>query len=282
MLMNLRPDSLGLPQVHWYRFDSPQEAHSVAAADLAKPWKVDDSGALFVADGSECKISVIVPPTVSLFQGKPSILPCFEVQSLAQAESVLQNLLPWTTAETYGNPVSLWAVHQVERAAIDAIFHLIVGDSWRRAEADYLRSSGDAQAFKLFCQAIVRHSRPDARLAEILGSECKQLICAGPHERAQALGAFASRTLPLGFSVQVKHSRAMGLAWLAEFALRLASAPATVPQWSGQDMAIGLSTLMAVPALARAARFLVLYVDRACENQPPTSPMALYTGWEWE
>lgn len=280
-----------------YRFDSPQEPHSIAAADLAQPWNVDDSGGLFVAYNYTPvqalghppglvvpgrKASVIVPPAVTLFQGKPSIRPRFEVRSLGQAKSVLHVLRRWNAAETYGNPVSLWAVQQVERAGANVIFRHIVGDSWGRAEADYLRSSGDDQAVKLFCQSIVTRERPDTRLAWLLGSQCSELASAAPHKRAHDLGTIARRTLPLGFNVRVKQGRAAGLAWLAEFALRLASAPATVPGWSGQDMTIGLSTLVAVPALARAARFLVLYVERACENQAPSSPVALYAGWEWE
>jgi hypothetical protein len=67
--------------------------------------------------------------------------------------------------------------------------------------------------------------------------------------------------------------------WFAEFALRIASAPATVMQWAGEDAMRAIQLLIDAPVVLRAARYAVLFLARTGQNLEPTIP---YGGWPWE
>ena len=67
---------------------------------------------------------------------------------------------------------------------------------------------------------------------------------------------------------------------LSELALRLASDPATVEAWAGEDVRVGLTQLLETPSLARSARFLVIATDfySPIESQSEDA----HAGWRWE
>lgn len=67
--------------------------------------------------------------------------------------------------------------------------------------------------------------------------------------------------------------------WLAEFALRLVSDPTTVEAWAGPEVGAGVKRLLRVPAVANAARFLVLAVEQM--HGAPLRPGEVYSGWGW-
>ena len=69
--------------------------------------------------------------------------------------------------------------------------------------------------------------------------------------------------------------------WLAEFALRLVSAPQSLRAWAHPNVEVGLDELFGQPKLLRAARFAVLIAHREL-TQEPLDPDVLYTGWDWE
>ena len=67
--------------------------------------------------------------------------------------------------------------------------------------------------------------------------------------------------------------------WLAEFALRLASAPHTVRSWSEGDLRRGLAYLLGHPHLLRTARYFVLATGSdAAESE---ADLILYPSWQW-
>ena len=68
-------------------------------------------------------------------------------------------------------------------------------------------------------------------------------------------------------------------AWLAEFALRIASDPVTVGSWAGEHAETSVKKLLDVPTLARAARFLVLAVEQ--QKKSLRAAGELYAGWGW-
>src|SRR5262249_6100160 len=91
------------------------------------------------------------------------------------------------------------------------------------------------------------------------------------------------RTVPMyrGDGVTVVRRRFGPEDWNCEFALRLASSPETVEVWAGQNLEHGLEWLLAFPIVARAARCLVLAIDR----ESPTftaNDGQLYRGWRWQ
>jgi hypothetical protein len=68
-------------------------------------------------------------------------------------------------------------------------------------------------------------------------------------------------------------------AWLAEFALRMASDPVTISAWAGEHVDASVKKLLDVPTLARAARFLVLAVDQ--QKKSVAASGEVYAGWGW-
>lgn len=71
-----------------------------------------------------------------------------------------------------------------------------------------------------------------------------------------------------------------GSEWLSEFALRLASCPDNIRSWSESNFEIGIETLIEAPTLARAARFLVLAIDKYLQKES-IGGRQLYKGWKW-
>ena len=68
--------------------------------------------------------------------------------------------------------------------------------------------------------------------------------------------------------------------WISEFALRLMSDPARVRAWAKSGFQDGIEGLMRRPVVARAARLLVLALDR--ERGQVFDGPHLHNGWEWD
>ena len=64
----------------------------------------------------------------------------------------------------------------------------------------------------------------------------------------------------------------------AEFLLRLASDPAPLLSWPSGDSQAALQRALTSPVVLRAARYLVLAIDRATEEVAGVT----YAGWAWE
>ena len=73
--------------------------------------------------------------------------------------------------------------------------------------------------------------------------------------------------------------RTGNLLWLAEFTLRMASAPGSLEGWASPSVAKGIKTLLDAPSLVCAARFLVLAVDQM--RTLPQGAGEAYSGWGW-
>ena len=71
-----------------------------------------------------------------------------------------------------------------------------------------------------------------------------------------------------------------GRPWMAEFALRLASAADTLEPWAADRLSKGLEFLLKYNTIFRAARFIVLAGDVRVGPRP-LSAGALHEQWEW-
>ncbi|MBS1982550.1 MAG: hypothetical protein JST16_00145 [Bdellovibrionales bacterium] len=67
---------------------------------------------------------------------------------------------------------------------------------------------------------------------------------------------------------------------MAEFALRLASAPDTIASWAKGHLVQGLQFALKYHPIMRAARYIVLSGDLASGSKPLTAG-PLHEGWEW-
>lgn len=124
----------------------------------------------------------------------------------------------------------------------------------------------------------VEKSHGKERIAEVLAAETPGLARAGHEERISRLAGLATHfgVLPPDPGGAVEWGESL---WLAEFALRLASSPKDLSAWAGPRLRQGVVRLLEVPALARAARFLVLATNRHLDL--PEAPGELYSSWGW-
>ena len=101
----------------------------------------------------------------------------------------------------------------------------------------------------------------------ILFNSVERLVAASTAERLGTLIHLAAEYRLI--------NRAPFSEWLVELALRLASEPWAASEWAKDRMKSGLEVLLRSTQLVRAARFMVLAVDRQVENK--NRP----TAWIW-
>jgi hypothetical protein len=122
----------------------------------------------------------------------------------------------------------------------------------------------------------VSRRHDEIAIGVVLERDCADLATRTCRERVDRVASLATRfhLMPTTSPADEADAR-----WHSEFALRLASDAARVETWAGERLRAGLTRLLELPTLARAARFLVLSIDRYHQSQ--ASPGELYAGWEW-
>jgi len=203
---------------------------------------------------------------------------------------VLRFINLWAKARLTGNLFSWSRRREVLHALTRHLFFIFGGDSWERAEQSSIRLGADGLRQ---LQRAVSTRQVEAGLAESLTVECPALAQLPSEERIGRLASLARKFLHLpprvhivtrNTSVTLVRRQAQGSPddpdWLCEFALRLASDPASALPWAGPSLTAAVKRLFDMPVLARAARFLVLAVDRHAEARPGVAGRP-YAGWEW-
>jgi len=145
------------------------------------------------------------------------------------------------------------------------LFFVIGGERWEQAEL--LVCSTDDWLLEL--KRAVSTKREEGGLASALALECTALADAPQRLRVERLASLVRSFL------YVPHPD-----WICEYALRLASDPANATVWAGSNNSEGIKQLVDTPTLARAARFLVLAIDRK-RDASASAATHLYGGWEW-
>jgi hypothetical protein len=171
----------------------------------------------------------------------------------------------------------------VLHAIVSAIFRLIGGDAWTRAESSVV---GTTRALSDLTR-YVSQRREDAAFLSALEADWDGFTKADSKDRVRRLTALAQRyrlvpgvpsRLSGGTTAVGKAAEADDATSVIECALRLASDPASLdPQ--DDNLRMTISRLLDAPSLARAARLLVIVVDRAQASR--TAPGEAYAGWSW-
>jgi hypothetical protein len=258
--------------------------------DLVSEYKASAAGGLYVARMGEFTAGIIVPPA-------------FRIRSLADlrcvphvegrnrsVEAVVRAVrltTLWGRARLPGDFFSSMRQRVVLQALTQHIFWLFGGDNWAEAEVVFRDGNGGLARLK----SAVSKRREEAAIGVILERDYAALssvACVDRIDRVASLGSkflsLPSAALPrslVGSSVIRRNTRtnADDLKWLSELALRLASDPAEVEAWAGENLLAGIGRLLELPTLARVARFLVIATD--CQLQSRTSTGELYAGWRW-
>jgi hypothetical protein len=150
---------------------------------------------------------------------------------------------------------------------------LLCGENWAKAEALVVDGAGGLSELE---RAVSRRYE-EAEIGATLGRQCSVLAMATTGERIRRIAELAARYLGVGG----RGDNVRDPEWLSELALRLASDPGGVDAWAEPNLRAGLTRLLdELPALARAARLLVLVTDQHLGSRPATGE--LYTGWRWK
>jgi hypothetical protein len=191
----------------------------------------------------------------------------------------------WLGARTTGSFVAAWAQREVLRALISQTFKVICDKSWEASETSFASNPTSHAAIQTFSRAACGPT-PLAQAIAGLSQRTAELT---PECRAEQLASIMGDLVPpvelpdsplTRTATGVRVIKSKRATWQAQFALRLASAPETVRDWSGSWYEAGLSALLNNRALARAARFLVLATHHREIAQRPAHT-SLYAGWEW-
>ena len=269
-----------------YGFKLPDE--STLLASLSGPFVADEGGGMYVARSRDTTRAIIVPPIVTRLEdlGVHPHVRSRRRRSLDDLYSALSNVWLWSDARLTGE---ILAAATRRRAVLSFLvaemFSLIGGETWEHAEASLRRSAGPGTLREL--KRAISNKPQEAGLGARLLIEYKDHVSLGARARAVRLGTLITEFLDLpvrprgGRQSAEPTSQSADPAWLSELALRLASCSRGTDSWAGHDVRQGLSSLLACPAIARAARFLVLAIDASCE------PTAIaggdpYQGWEWD
>lgn len=237
-------------------------------------YEAPEPGGMYVARSARYTVAVIVPPVVRNL----SDLGCSPridgtTRSLEGLYQLTGMMRLWGKARLTGDLFSATRKRQVLVALLQHLFGVICGETWARAEE---AAGRDKARLGAPLEEALSRRRNEAAVAEYLVRDVADLLDSGCEERARLLAELASRLdlLPLpATSFQITAE------WLAQFALRLASEPATVEDWAGERIRDGLKGLMDAPALARAARFLVLLTDS--HRTARVAAGELYASWGW-
>ena len=252
---------------------------------------------MYVAQRGTLVSAVIVSPdsTLNSFENL-TFRPHLQngARSPGRALELIRVIRWWTSARLTGQLLSALRRRDVVRALMRHFSSIFAGESWERGEARFESDGGVLQDLK----RDVWTKPGETELIAAIVTRFAELYEAHPSERARTLGSLVVRYLPSssvrkevvsvrrdGKFAEIPNSSAevkTNPGWLPEFALRLASDPESAAEWAGINLDFGVKEVFnKCPGLMRAARFLVLAIDRHARRNA-LEYGGRYSGWDWE
>ena len=272
--------------LQYFTFRAPEDAQPLDVATHVAAVGVPAQGGLYIAEwGEECQ-AVIVPDQVHSLQDlgvDPEVRR--GPRSKRRALELLHRIQIWQSAGLRGNLSALTRRNRVVDTLLSAVVDALGNPGWMEAEKAFDRYR-DSRAIDKLERSVATDGSYNLygtvrNVCEKLDGNSRQLrqVCiswlARPEFTRSSAGA--GRSPSPGRQPSTRHAPR----WLAEFALRLVSAPQSVQVWAHPNFELGLDELLRQPKLLRAARFAVLIAHREL-TQEPLDPDVLYTGWDWE
>jgi hypothetical protein len=275
----------GTPTIERYSFERPAVPEAVPGVGVCD---VPRDGGLYVATVGEARAAIIAPPIAKDF----SDFKCSpRVDEVRDATNVsIRRLLSlarlWGEARVAGDVLAGSRQRRVLQELAARIATLLGGGNWSRHEAEYSRGELGLRDLRRAIphQANITVDAPD----EIFPQDALKRLAAAPlYERGAAFVAFVAR-LQDGPPFRSVARRSLSAAWLAEFALRIASDPGGIEGWAGDHADEGIEDLRSTPILIRAARFLVLAAAQllaqerdAIDQYSGAATGEVFAGWRW-
>ncbi len=282
------------PDVSRYEFTAPDNPVRLDTATFLAGCLVPPTGGLYRVCAAQFERAVILPPAGrGLTLQELNVAP--QIRRRPRAASAVEELLSlvrlWSGARLTGL-FSATRRQTVLTALLQEIFAIVGGENWVNAERA-LRFQDGGAVLEALRRAV--SSQPlGVRLATALLQDCDAYALLGTSDRVVRFRLIARRLLQMQDPPPIAVAGSAGGAtlfrrpsgpanpdWICEFALRLASSPAGLETWAGDHLRKGVERLLESPILARAARFLVMAVDRHSQA-PAAMDGRLYRAWGWD
>lgn len=258
------------PTVARMAFEAPGTEERL---EPALEYRAPAGGGMYVARTRGSTAAVIVPPT-GIGLSNLRCVPRIDGRERS-AESVVRALSIarlWGTARMAGDYLSATRQREVLLTLARHTSRVVCGENWARAE-EALEAGRESVAG---LQRVVSRRHEEGEIGVALARKYSRLATATVKDRVDFVAELATKHLLVG----KRPGNAGDPQWLAELVLRLASDPAKVESWAGQDLRAGVGRLLEeLPTLARAARFLVVATDRHLGTPPGSGE--LYASWRW-
>jgi len=242
--------------------------------EIASKYDVPESGGMYVARIHAVTAAVIASPVIHGLADL-ACTPRIERGTGSTGEEIRRSFkiaCLWSYARLPGDFISAVRRGVVLLALVRHVAGLLCGDHWAKAEA---AACNETESIALLKDAISK--RPEERaIGAVLARDSDQLAVAPLEERVRRM---ASLAMKFHLFRQISYRRKGDEEWISELALRLSSDLVKVEPWAGDILSLGLTQLMEVPTLVRAARFLVIATDRYLRSRSVRGE--LYAGWEW-
>jgi len=228
------------------------------------------SGGLVVANVGDSAVRVILPPFVRRLEDL-SLTPQLadRPRSLREVIALLELASAWSTASLPADPFGETGRARVLGVMTVQLAGLVGGQRWARLEER--RAASERSIGVEALQDAVGEAPYQRALAAEIVQRIDEMTSSEPAECARLFaGALAMHARPAG--ARGEDFR------LAEFLLRLASAPASLTDWPPQELRSRLQLTLDSPVLLRAGRLVILSLDVREE----TRAVASFEGWSWE
>lgn len=271
------------PRVERYGFDTPDVAEPLDPTPFCKDKGREVRAGLHVARCGDHQCAVVIFPErypLAALRVEPRL------RSRKRTPSNVMDLIGlvdlWSKAHLTGGLSGLSMRKRILECMMQKVFGLIGGNRWEKAEQDLPRSRGD-ETVRIALEAV-SSKRDEGKIVTVIADDVHELAEMPPRERVARLAELGRRILGLaadrGSGEGKTGDGPERLEWFSEFALRLASAPATVVDWAGENVDAAIARLVEVPALARAARLMV-FLTAGSRSSAEYESGILYKGWDW-
>jgi hypothetical protein len=258
-----------------YSFAKPDQPMTQPGKDFATAVDTPPPSGLFLARNGKVHAGIVTPPALVL-RGLASlgISPALGVyrRQPDQIATMIHTYAQWSTARIIHHPLAFSFRQRVLLRIESAISDLVYQET--KILGHSANQSCDEAGLGRLRTSI---NEPNIRL--LLQSLRVEVLKVPTRGRPECVARQLLPLLKYGTEVPSPDPN-NGPAWIAEFALRLASAPETLLPWAEERLQPGLRFLLKYPLIMRVARYIVLASDVASGARPLTAG-PLHEGWEW-
>jgi hypothetical protein len=253
-----------------YSFDTPDIPVQVDSKALYHTTPASEG--MYFAQREESWWAQIVPPLKLTIGQIPAPYFLSYPRSTEGVIGLLQVIERWGKARIPGNVLGVALRRRVLRSATQRLFGLIAGGGWEHRES-FCDGEASSSALPVLRDGL-RGWEPGNSLGAVLFNEVSSFAAMSTPERTSELARLA-------LNFKIIRMGPVDPQWLVESALRIASEPWTARGWAGSTLQNSIEVLLRITSLARAARFLVLAVDRQAGSFVDEG-IKVYSGWGWD